>query len=71
MPEGETDLEMAVRHVAEQENRIALYKSRIDHLRTIEAPLDRALEFLATMQDFLRIMRSHVTTLRLMAPRVP
>jgi hypothetical protein len=60
---GETELEMAVRHVAEQEQRIARQEALIERLRKVGAPLDRSLELLASMQDFLETMRAHVARL--------
>jgi hypothetical protein len=47
MTAGETELEMAVRHVAEQENRIARQEVLIERLRKVGAPLDDALALLA------------------------
>ena len=63
MTAGETELEMAVRHVAEQENRIARQEVLIERLRKVGAPLDDALALLATMQDFVKTMRAHVARL--------
>lgn len=57
---GETELEMAVRHVAEQEQRITRQEVLIERLRGVGAPLDGALELLASMQDLLEMMRDHV-----------
>jgi hypothetical protein len=63
MAEGETHLEMAVRHVAEQEKRIARQKLLIEHLREVGLPSDDALELLDSMQHLLETMRAHVARL--------
>lgn len=63
MTAGETELEMAVRHVAEQENRIARQEVLIERLRKVGAPSDDALGLLAAMQDLLETMRAHVARL--------
>ena len=63
MTAGETELEMAVRHVAEQENRIARQEVLIERLRKVGAPLDDALALLASKQDFVKTMRAHVARL--------
>ncbi len=60
MTAGEAELEMAVRHVAEQEGRIARQKTLIERLRKAGAPSDDALGLLASMQDLLETMRDHV-----------
>ena len=39
-------LEMAVRHVAEREQRIARQEARIERLREVGVPLDRSLGLL-------------------------
>jgi hypothetical protein len=44
---------MMVRHVAEQEDRIARQDIRIERLRKRGAPLQEALDLLAAMQDAL------------------
>ena len=51
MRTDETELEMATRHVAEQEARIARQRVLIDRLRKGGAPLDNALDLLQSMQD--------------------
>jgi hypothetical protein len=63
MRAGETELEMAVRHVAEQEQRIARQEALIERLRKVGAPIDRSLELLGEMKDFLETMRAHVARL--------
>ena len=64
MRAGETELQMCVRHVAEQEERIAQQKILIERLRKVGAPLlDDALRLLASMQDLLESMRAHVARL--------
>jgi hypothetical protein len=60
---GETELEMAVRHVAEQEQRIACQEALIARLREIVAPGDRSLKLLGEMKDLLETMRAHVARL--------
>jgi hypothetical protein len=52
---------MCVRHVAEQEARIARQQILIERLRKIGSPLlDDALRLLDTMEDLLELMRVHV-----------
>ena len=64
MRAGETELEMCVRHVAEQENRITRQKALIKRLRKVGSPLlDEALGLLASMQDLLETMHAHVARL--------
>jgi hypothetical protein len=64
MRAGETELEMCVRHVAEQKNRIARQEALIERLReSRSALLDDALQLLASMQDLLETMRAHVARL--------
>ena len=63
MAAGETELEMAIRHVAEQEKRIARQEALIERLRRAGAPLDDALHLLFTMPEFLETMRAHVARL--------
>ena len=63
MRAGETEQQMAVRHVAEQEKRIAQQEALIERLQKVGAPLDDALGLLATMQDLLKTMRAHVERL--------
>ena len=54
---------MAVRHVAEQEERIGRQEALIEHLREIGVPPEDALELLDVMQDLLETMRAHVRRL--------
>jgi hypothetical protein len=56
----ETELDMATRHVAEQENRIARQEILIEHLREVRVPTGDALRLLGIMLDFLETMRDHV-----------
>jgi hypothetical protein len=63
MTAGETELEMAVRHVAEQEERITRQEALIERLRKAGAPLDKARALLTSMQDLLETMRAHVARL--------
>jgi hypothetical protein len=63
MRAGETELEMAVRHVAEQEQRIARQEALIERLREVGAPVDRSLKLLVEMKDLLETMRAHVARL--------
>ena len=57
---GETELEMTVRHVAEQEMRIARQEALIERLRIFGAPLDDAVGLLGSMQGLLEVMRAHL-----------
>jgi hypothetical protein len=64
MRAGETTLQMCVRHVAEQESRIARQEILIERLRKIGSPLlDDALRLLDTMEGLLELMRVHVARL--------
>jgi hypothetical protein len=64
MRAGETELQMCVRHVAEQEARIARQEVLIERLReSRSAILDDALRLLTSMQDFLETMRAHAARL--------
>jgi hypothetical protein len=63
MTAGETELEMAVRHVAEQEERIARQHLLIERLRKVGVPLEAARDLLGAMQDLLETMRAHVARL--------
>ena len=60
MAAPETHLEMSVRHVAEQENRIVRQGVLIEHLQKVGVPIEDALELLCDMQIFLEDMRAHV-----------
>jgi hypothetical protein len=63
MTAGETELEMAVRHVAEQEKRIVRQEVLIEHLPEVGVPPDDALGLLRSMQHLLETMRAHVARL--------
>ena len=64
MRAGETELQMCVRHVAEQGTRIVRQEALIERLRQSQsALLDDALRLLASMQDLLESMRAHVARL--------
>ena len=56
----ETELDMATRHVAEQEERIARQEVLIEHLQEVGVPTEDALGLLGIMLDFLETMRDHV-----------
>jgi len=56
----ETELEMATRHVAEQEERIGRQEILIERFRNAEAPADDALKLLDTMRTLLETMHVHV-----------
>src|SRR5882724_453188 len=61
---GETELQMCVRHVAEQEDRIARQDILVDRLRESRSPiLDDALQLLTEMHGLLGAMRDHVARL--------
>jgi hypothetical protein len=57
---GETERQMAVRHVVEQEKRITRQKAVIERLRKLGTPLGEAVRLLALMKDLLAAMRAHV-----------
>jgi hypothetical protein len=64
MRAGETALQMCVRHVEEQENRIARQEVLIERLReSRSALLDDALRLLIEMHGFLETMHAHVAML--------
>jgi hypothetical protein len=64
MRAGETELQMCVRHVVEQETRITRQAALIERLRqTRSGLLDDALRLLASMQDLFETMRAHVARL--------
>jgi hypothetical protein len=61
MRAGETELQMCVRHVAEQENRVARQDVLVECLRESGSYLlDDALGLLAEMHRLLGAMRDHV-----------
>jgi hypothetical protein len=60
MMPGETELQMCVRHVAEQEERIARQDILVERLRELGTPiLGNALRLLAAMRDLRDTMRDH------------
>ena len=64
MRAGETELQMCVRHVAEQEARIARQEILVERLRESRSSiLDDALRLLAAMHGLLEQMRAHVARL--------
>lgn len=63
MRAGETELQMCVRHVAEQGTRIVRQEALIERLRKVGAPVDDAFQLLAEMQDLLKTMHEHVARL--------
>jgi len=66
MGAAETELQMCVRHVAEQENRITRQDILVERLRERRSPkLDNALQLLAEMRGLLEVMRAHVARLRI------
>jgi hypothetical protein len=63
MVAGETELEMALRHVAEQEKRVVRQEVLIARLRKAGLPSDDAFRLLGAMQRLLETMRAHVARL--------
>ena len=64
MRPGETEFQMCVRHVAEQEERIARQEALIERVRELGAPIfGDALRLLAEMHDLLDTMRAHAARL--------
>jgi len=64
MRAGETELQMCVRHVAEQETRIVRQEALIECLRTVGAPVDAAFRLLVEMHDLLKSMHEHAARLQ-------
>ena len=64
MRAGETELQMCVRHVAEQETRITRQEALIERLRKVGAPVDDAFRLLAEMHALLKTMHEHVVRLQ-------
>ena len=60
MTARETELAMEVRHVAEQEERIARQELLIERLRNARVPTDNALGLLRDMRSLLETMRAHL-----------
>jgi hypothetical protein len=63
MPVRETELEMATRHVAEQEGRIVRQLAIIARREAHGFPTGDALNFLAEMRKILVEMNEHVSRL--------
>lgn len=61
MTVGETELGMALRHVAEQEERIARQERLVERLRNVGAPLEDATDLLKLMEAVLKNMEAHVS----------
>jgi hypothetical protein len=56
---------MCVRHVAEQEDRLARQDILVERLRERRSPkLDDSLQLLAEMRHLLEVMHAHVARLR-------
>ena len=65
MRAAETELQMCVRHVAEQEDRVARQDILVERIRERRSPkLDDSLQLLAEMRDLLGKMHEHVARLR-------
>jgi porphobilinogen deaminase len=62
MPAAETPLEIAERHVAEGEHRIARQKELIEELvrDKHDAVVHKARDILATLEESLRLARIHL-----------
>jgi hypothetical protein len=61
MTVGETELGMALRHLAEQEDRIARQERLVDRLRNVGAPLEAATDLLSLMEILLKDMEARVS----------
>jgi hypothetical protein len=59
----ETAYEMEVRHIAEQEGRIARQLALIERLRSARLPIDNAVAFLDSLKHFLEMMHAHLARL--------
>ena len=64
MAEAETALQMAARHVAEQEARVSEQEQLITHLLREGHPTDQAEGMLAEMGNMLDAIRDHLERLR-------
>jgi predicted transcriptional regulator len=64
MPEAETALQMAERHVAEQEVRVLEQENLIVRLRSEGRPSEQAEGILVEMRNLLDDMRDHLERLR-------
>jgi hypothetical protein len=66
MTADESELQMCVRHVAEQENRVARQDILVERLRERRSPkFDDSLQLLAEMHLLLEVMHAHVARLRI------
>jgi hypothetical protein len=54
---------MEIRHIAEQEARIASQEALIERLRNVGAPTAEAFVFLGSMTELLESMRAHLARL--------
>ena len=65
MRAAETELQMCVPHVAEQEDRVARQDILVERIRERRSPkLDDSLQLLAEMRDLLEKMHEHAARLR-------
>ena len=64
MMAAETELQMCIRHVAEQETRIVRQEALIERFRKVGAPLDGALGLLVTMHALLETTHAHLARLK-------
>ena len=64
MAEAETALQMAARHVVEQEARVREQEELIARLRREDHPTDQAEGMLAEMGNMLDAIRDHLERLR-------
>jgi predicted transcriptional regulator len=64
MPEAETALQMAERHVAEQEIRVLEQENLIVRLRSEGRPSEQAEGILVEMRNLLDDMRDHLERMR-------
>jgi hypothetical protein len=64
MAEAETALQMAVRHVAEQEARVSEQEQLVARLQREGHPTDQAEGMLVEMRNLLDDMRDHLERLR-------
>jgi hypothetical protein len=65
MKTGETELQMCVRHVAEQEARIVRQVALVEQLRESRSVLlDASLQLMAEMHDLLETMQEHEARLQ-------
>jgi hypothetical protein len=64
MAEAETALQMAARHLAEQEARVREQEELVARLRREGHPTDQAEGMLAEMFDMLEAIRDHLERLQ-------